>query len=257
MPKFFVISDIHGFYDEMIEALDNAGFDPNNEDHWLISCGDHFDRGPNPSKVMKYLMKLQRKVLIRGNHEQLLVECCEREYPQQHDASNGTRDTIIEIGGVSSKYSFDECCMKTLDRTRAFLNSMVNYFETRSFVFCHGFLPVYCDDSLPPYYRRNRKFRKMDNWREAPQWMWDDATWLNSFDMIQNGFEIDKTIVAGHWHTSYGRYMTEGQPEFGEGADFSPFNYNGKLIMIDGCTAYTHKVNVLILEDEFLETGKE
>ena len=38
--RYFVVTDVHGFYDEMIEALDIAGFDPNNENHWLISLGD-------------------------------------------------------------------------------------------------------------------------------------------------------------------------------------------------------------------------
>jgi hypothetical protein len=38
--KYFVIADPHGFYDEMIKALDEAGFDKDNEDHWLVSCGD-------------------------------------------------------------------------------------------------------------------------------------------------------------------------------------------------------------------------
>lgn len=40
MKKFFVVSDVHGFYDEMIEALNKAGFDKNNKDHVFISCGD-------------------------------------------------------------------------------------------------------------------------------------------------------------------------------------------------------------------------
>lgn len=42
----------------------------------------------------------------------------------------------------------------------------------------------------------------------------------------------------------------EGKPEWGEGADFSPFYYEDKLIRIDACTAYTGKVNVLVLEDD-------
>jgi hypothetical protein len=43
------------------------------------------------------------------------------------------------------------------------------------------------------------------------------------------------------------------EPEFGEGADFSPYYYDDKLIAIDACTAYSGKVNVLVLEDDFLE----
>lgn len=252
MPKFFVVSDIHGFYDELLDALGNAGFDPNNEDHWLISCGDNFDRGPCPEDVMVYLKVLPRKILIKGNHEQLLVECCERGYPGTHDISNGTFGTINELGDAGSGYAFDKCCIRTLARTHAFLDSMVNYFETKNYVFCHGFIPVTCNDNLPPYYRRNRPYSKMENWRDANQYQWDDAAWLCSFDMIEQGFGIEKCIVAGHWHASYGRYMVDGTSEFGPDADFSPFNYKNKLIMIDGCTAHTHKVNVLVLEDEFI-----
>ena len=37
MPKFFVFSDVHGFYDEFVKALDEAGYDKNNPEHWLIS----------------------------------------------------------------------------------------------------------------------------------------------------------------------------------------------------------------------------
>ena len=68
------MSDIHGFYNEMQKALDEAGFDPKNENHWLITCGDNFDRGPYPVEVMRYLRTLPRKILVRGNHEELLKQ---------------------------------------------------------------------------------------------------------------------------------------------------------------------------------------
>ena len=62
MPKLFCMSDLHSFYTPMKKALDEAGFDPNNEDHWLIVCGDAFDRGPDSCKMYDFLMKLERKV---------------------------------------------------------------------------------------------------------------------------------------------------------------------------------------------------
>ena len=31
----FVVSDIHGHYDELISSLDSAGFDENNENHFI------------------------------------------------------------------------------------------------------------------------------------------------------------------------------------------------------------------------------
>lgn len=56
MPKLFCVSDIHGFYDEFKSALDTAGFDKDNPEHWLISCGDHFDRGSKPKEVLRFVV---------------------------------------------------------------------------------------------------------------------------------------------------------------------------------------------------------
>ena len=97
MPKFFVMSDIHSYYDEMIEALNVAGYDENNNDHWIIVCGDLFDRGPKPCEMLKFFENRARTILIRGNHEDLLEECCYRGFPYDFDESNGTYTTIIRI----------------------------------------------------------------------------------------------------------------------------------------------------------------
>jgi len=40
MKKFFVFSDVHGFYKELMKALDDKGFDMENPNHYIISCGD-------------------------------------------------------------------------------------------------------------------------------------------------------------------------------------------------------------------------
>ena len=108
--KFFVISDVHGFYDEMIEALNEAGFDKDNENHWLVSCGDEWDRGSNPIGVMKFFCSLERKTIIRGNHTTLFEDLVYRCYPEYHDYSNGTLDTVKIIGNYSLDKQFDLCC---------------------------------------------------------------------------------------------------------------------------------------------------
>ncbi len=81
MLKLFVCSDIHSFYTPLKKALDEKRFDPNNENHWLISCGDVFDRGHESVEVLKFLMSLERKVLVKGNHDILLEELCNRRFP--------------------------------------------------------------------------------------------------------------------------------------------------------------------------------
>jgi hypothetical protein len=267
MPKLFVVSDIHGFYDEMINALDKAGFDKNNEEHWLIVCGDVWDRGDQPIEVMHYLNSLHRKVLVKGNHESLFQELCDRGYPGMHDYSNGTYDTVCKFGDAGLGNSFDECCLVAYNRTKNFIDGMVNYFETKNYIFVHGWIPVTCKDGLPMYYRNNRKFEFNPDWRSAHYSEWEQARWLNGIDMARKGFtEPGKTVVCGHWHCSYGHYMQAMRDaiasggsafdveidEFGKTAIWEPYYSNG-IIAIDRCTAHTGKVNVLVLEDEFVE----
>ena len=252
MPKLFVVSDIHGFYDELRIALDNAGFDAENEEHWLITCGDHFDRGSAPAEVMKYLMNLPRKVLVKGNHEQLLLDCCNRGAWYSHDISNGTYKTICDLGGADEGFPFEVCCIRTLGKTSTFIDEMVNYFETENYIFVHGWLPV--DGWCQAPYRKNKHFVVMDNFREATQKQWDEAMWLCGPDMALDGYNnTGKTVVFGHWHTSYLWSFKDGVSEFGDDAKFDIF-YGNDFIALDACTAHTGKVNVLVIEDNFLQT---
>ena len=54
----FAVSDIHGEYKALLEALEKAGFDENNPNHLLISIGDAFDRGDSSLSVYQYLKRL-------------------------------------------------------------------------------------------------------------------------------------------------------------------------------------------------------
>ena len=246
--KLFCISDVHGYYDEMIRALDEAGFDQNNEEHWLISCGDEIDRGPEPWKVMIYLYNLPRKVLIRGNHIELFEDLCNRGFAYSHDKSNGTYNSVRKIG---RGFDFYEKCDYALKRTRDYRENLVDYFETQNYIFVHSWIPVINKDGLPSYYTKNRTFEFNPDWRNASPKEWRDAMWGNPFDMANRGFLPDKTVVFGHWHCSTGWAKAEGRSEFGEDAKFEPY-YGYGFIAIDACTAYSGKVNVIVLEDEFL-----
>jgi hypothetical protein len=254
--KFFVVSDIHGFYNEMIKALDEAGFDKDNKDHWLISCGDEWDRGPNPIGVMKFFCSLERKTIIRGNHATLFEDLVYRCYPEFHDYSNGTLDTVKIIGNYTLDKQFDLCCERALNRTKKYRRDMVDYFETKNYIFVHSWIPLKCSDNLPDHYTKNRKYEFNPDWRNASFVDWERARWGNPFEMAaREDFLPDKTIVFGHWHTSYEHSIKDGSfDEWGENANFAPYFGEG-FIGIDACTAHSGKVNVLVLEDEFLEDG--
>ena len=55
MIKYFCVSDVHSFYNELINALNSKNFDINNNEHKLILCGDAFDRGDDTVKVFEFL----------------------------------------------------------------------------------------------------------------------------------------------------------------------------------------------------------
>ena len=247
MAKLFVVSDIHSFYMPLKKALDEKGFDPNNEEHWLIVCGDAFDRGDDSVEVLHYLMSLERKILVRGNHDILLTECYNRGFPLWHDHSNGTAKTIADIGGLDFGLSFNECCETVYHKTAGYRNALVNYFETKNYIFVHSWIPT---TSKNEYDR---------NWRRATDKRWESAMWGNPFYHAQDGLnKTGKTIVFGHWHCSAGYALNDNTDfdyeEFGALAIWAPYkNKQQGIIAIDRCTAHTGEVNVLILEDEFLE----
>ena len=250
MPKLFCVSDIHGFYDELIAALDAAGFDENNEEHFIVVCGDTTDRGKKPQEVISYLMSLPRKVLVKGNHESLIMDCLKRGFPYGYDYSNGTFQTVLDLAPNVTELA--DACSVAYEKIKPFVDKTVDYFETKNYIFVHAFVPLKNLDGLPMYYVKNRKFAIDPDWRNAHASAWEDARWSNPFELAEQGFLPDKTLVFGHWHTSWARNKYQGEPEFiKDGADFSPYFGDG-YIGIDACTSHSGKVNVLVLEDEFL-----
>ena len=246
MSKFFVTSDIHSFYTPLKKALEEAGFDPSNEEHWLIVCGDCFDRGDESEEVLHFLMSLERKILVKGNHDTLLEDCCMREFPYSHDASNGTYRTIQDLGGGIYRRSFAECCCRTWDKLARYRELLVNYFETQNYIFVHSWIPTISQNG--GYYKYD------ENWRDATDDRWEQAMWGNPFDRHFEGLnQTGKTIVFGHWNCSAGHKMLgRSNDEFGENAIWEPCYVEG-IIGIDRCTAHTGEANVVVVEDEFLE----
>lgn len=252
--KFFVVSDIHSFFTPLKEALDRAGFEKDNPDHCLVSCGDAFDRGSESEEVLHFLMSLERNILVKGNHDLLLEDLCMREFPYSHDFSNGTTRTVNDIGGAGEGYPFDDCCRNTWNRTAAYRNLLVNYFETENYIFVHSWVPLKCLDDMPKHYIKNRQFEYDPGWRNADRASWEQAMWGNPFELAEHGLnQTGKILVAGHWHCSTGWAKKEGRSEFGDDAKWDIYyDEKNKFIAIDKCTAHTGKVNVLVIEDNFL-----
>lgn len=252
MPKFFVMSDIHGYYDEMIVALSKAGFDRDNPNHWFVGCGDFFDRGHQPFEVMDFVMSLDRKILIKGNHESLLEALLERGVPDMYDGMNGTDGTVLDFTKHLNNPFYGLRCEIVQTITKDFLDSMVDYFETKNYVFVHSFVPTDRQNPKMSMYTAKGEYKYRPDWRAANYKDWEYARWGDPFLQIKQGaWQEDKTLVFGHWHASRGWADYYGYPEFRNGAKFDPF-YGDNFIALDACTAHTGFCNCVVIEDEFL-----
>ena len=64
----YVISDIHGCYDELIRMLEKINLEDSDT---LICAGDYIDKGPKNAEVLEWIMNVPPNViLLRGNHDE-------------------------------------------------------------------------------------------------------------------------------------------------------------------------------------------
>lgn len=248
--KYYIASDIHGFYTAFRQALFAAGYFEDAEPHKLILLGDLFDRGEEALELQDFILELMERdevILIRGNHEDLYRDLVEFDngVPLRHHRSNGTYSTALQLTDYDMvmaticRDDFTEEAMQTPYYQRI-MPAMRNYFETDRYVFVHGWIPCV---------REPNGYSYCSDWRNASEEEWERARWYNGIDAARTCME-EKTIVCGHWHVSYGHSKYNGKgSEFGEDACFEPYCDRG-IIAVDACTSHSGKVNVLVLEDE-------
>lgn len=66
----YVISDIHGCYEEYMDLLEKINFSDQDE---LYVLGDAMDRGPEPIRVIRDLMRRPNVFYIIGNHDLMFL----------------------------------------------------------------------------------------------------------------------------------------------------------------------------------------
>jgi len=245
MKKLFVVSDLHGFFSLFKEALEQVGFDPNNESHMLIVIGDCFDRGTENLKMLQYLELITNKVLVRGNHEDHLLDIINRGYLKDYDYANGTDRTVTELFGKyalldgTGKIDFSGKT-RMVDRVVDFISDMKDYYETSSYVFVHGWVPIQFHGKEPYIDRNWRMTSSSDEWKNARY-----LEWQQTYD---KGLLLeDKTIICGHRPASLGHLF-----DITRYPDDNSIFYGNKVIAIDANTYRSQKINLLVLEDELV-----
>lgn len=247
MKKYFVCSDTHSFYTPLKEALDNAGFNPENKNHYLIICGDIFDRGDETLELWNFLKKIKRKILIRGNHEILLLNCLKNGYLSYIDNYNGTTKTIFHLAGFNlqnmptSEVTIEEIFRKARDTgiEKWIEDNYIYFFETKNYVFVHAWVP--------------KNYRK-EIWKD----IWNRASWSNVPNEILKArnnknfskeFLHNKKLVLGHFGTERIREILQEDYEEGK-PNYSTLILDNKFICLDSTTCLSKKVNIIVIEDE-------
>ena len=261
--KYYVVSDVHGFYTKMKKALKDAGFFDEKGPCKLIVCGDLLDRGKEALQMVDFMLQMHKEnklIYILGNHEDLLVRCLqdiasigahEIASGKRCHCQNGTWDTLLQLAQMTDI----EACNNEYELIRRVRNSPfykkllpvgIDYYETPKYIFTHGWIPC-----IMRGYRPYASYKYDKSWRNADVIAWSKARWHNGMELACKFrvTEPGKTIVCGHWHTSYGHSVINKKgKEFDKSSDFSPFMAKG-ILAIDGCTAFSGVVNCVVIED--------
>lgn len=258
--KYFVLADVHSFYDEMMKVLDEKGFEIDNLEHHVVLCGDAFDRGPKPKEVFDFLRKLDgeaRLTYIIGNHELLLIgaidSVCKMRGLQECDETNGTLDTITAFTGLyKNDLNYHNFMARELypiyDVIDFVKEKGVYYKEIGDKLLVHGWVPVNEDG---PYYETAKKAD------------WESAVWSNGMEYWKDTRNrvAGKTVICGHFHASYGNARIHKDSEefplsHSEACkvSFRPFVDDG-IIAMDSNVVYSGFCNCIVLDESGVEVS--
>ena len=121
-----VIGDIHGGYRSMVQALDRAKFDKDND--LLIGIGDYCDGWPDSFEVIEYLRNLPNFVGIEGNHDAWLIDWLYSFSRPRIWTSQGGEATLKSYAGKTEYFELH----------RKFLSNLPPYLIIDNKMFVHG-----------------------------------------------------------------------------------------------------------------------
>lgn len=228
----YVISDIHGQYDEFIAILDRINLQDTDT---LYVLGDILDRGPHPIKVLLKLMEMPNAICLVGNHEYMAVECLSFLMQEVTDRSldeldHKTLDNLVTWQYNGAKTTIDE--FRALSREMQvevidFIKDMSIYEE----------LTVGGQD----YLLVHAGLGNFDPARTMDDYSLHDLIWKEA-DYSRQYFD-DKIVITGHTPTQF----IKGNPKPG-------FIYRHQNHIAIDCGAYLEDGRLAAV---CLETGEE
>ena len=103
MPFTYVIPDLHGRYDLLMEAvLKMIEHSKVSRSATIVTLGDYVDRGPKSRQIIERLMDWMSRdlklICLKGNHEDMMWHCCRHPIRAGWWMENGGGATLVSYG---------------------------------------------------------------------------------------------------------------------------------------------------------------
>ncbi len=124
----YVISDIHGCYEEFMELLEKISFSEQDE---LFILGDVLDRGPEPIKTMQEIMGRKNVTFLLGNHEYMfamMLQLLDRE-DVAFEEKNDLLNDWFQDGAIVTSAQFLELKNEEQDAILDYIRSSAVYYK--------------------------------------------------------------------------------------------------------------------------------
>lgn len=124
----YVISDIHGCYEEFMELLEKISFSEQDE---LFVLGDVLDRGPEPIKTMQEIMGRKNVTFLLGNHEYtfaMMLQVLDNEDIAFEEKNNLLNDWFQD-GAIVTSAQFLELKNEEQDAILDYIRNSAVYYK--------------------------------------------------------------------------------------------------------------------------------
>lgn len=183
--RLFVLSDVHGNYDEMMALYEQLPINPKKDQ--LIVLGDFIDRGPDTKKVVEQLMKWKKKYphwqILYGNHEDLMLDALMyggRIYDSYYLwYSQGGRETFYSyIPENLTEYEKQIIQVKDAipQEHLEWIAGLPRFYQTEDYIFVHG--------GLKPG-------------KTVEETETQDILWIRD-EFIDSDYDWSKKVIFGH-----------------------------------------------------------
>ena len=204
--KTFVIGDIHGGYRALVQVLERAGFDYENDK--LISVGDVADGWSETAEALEHLIeKVKNLVYVKGNHDewtQRFLKLTLKTGPSDYNYN------WYRQGGKATYHSYYDKPELVDKHIKFFEDALLYYIDDKNRIFMHaGF-----DPNVPLDKQFFMDVGQTDK-DENATFYWDRAFWRHmvSRDKIGNVQDVwDKWTEIYIGHTPTGREYDHMQP---------------------------------------------